>query len=197
MIIGVLSRKGGVGKTTLAVHLAAMLARQGKTLLVDEDETRNATTWSRSGKMPFTVAGVMELAREAPRHEHVVIDSRGGMDQASMRDLYKSSDVVVIPVAAEFMTMTTLVQTLDVLRDVDPALGKARVVLTMTRPGRKLEDARTALADVGPAPIQATVRYSEAFRDATEQGVLVRDVRGNRLAKSCWQDCEEVFRGLA
>lgn len=201
MIIGVVSRKGGVGKTTLAVHFAGLLAQQGATLLVDEDDTRNATAWTRRGLLGelFTVTGMQGLAREAPRHEHVVIDSRGGMGEEDIRDLYEGADRIVVPASAEFMVLDTLVQTRDVLAPMLPqdvnrgGPGKLRVVMTMVRPGRKLDEARRALAGHGLSPLTATVRYSEAFKDATDQGVLVRDVKGNKLAGECWRDCEAVL----
>ena len=194
MIIGVLSRKGGVGKTTLAVHLAALFARSGPTLLVDEDETHNATLWARAGTMPYKTVNMQAMKAEAPLHEHIVVDSRGGMDAQSMRDLYLNADRVVVPVAAEYMTMGTLLQTAEVLRAEDPNLERLQIVLTMTRPGRKLDEARAALAEMGLTPVTSTIRYSEAFKDATDQGVLVRDVKGNKLAMTCWLDCEAVFR---
>ena len=113
MIVGILSRKGGVGKTTLAVHLAALFARSGKTLLVDEDETRNATTWARAGAMPYKTVNMQAMAREARIHEHIVVDSRGGMDAQSMRDLYDGTDRIIVPAAPEYMTMDTLLQTVE------------------------------------------------------------------------------------
>jgi len=58
MIITVTSYKGGVGKTTTAIHLAAYLQRLAPTLLVDGDAIRSATKWNqRSGDkgLPFKV----------------------------------------------------------------------------------------------------------------------------------------------
>ena len=49
MIFSVASFKGGVGKTTTAVHLAAYLQTLAPTLLLDADQTKNATAWSQRG----------------------------------------------------------------------------------------------------------------------------------------------------
>jgi chromosome partitioning protein len=47
MIITIASFKGGVSKTTTAVHLAAYLQKRSPTLLIDGDPNRSATGWSR------------------------------------------------------------------------------------------------------------------------------------------------------
>src|SRR3712207_3346123 len=54
MIVTVAAFKGGVGKTTSAVHLAAYLSRQGETVLVDGDLNRSASRQARRGRFPFS-----------------------------------------------------------------------------------------------------------------------------------------------
>ena len=90
--------------------------------------------------------------------------------------------------------MDGMAQTVEVLRAAGIPAGRYAALLTMVRPGseRKLADARAALEDAGIPALSQTVRLSEAFRDANNGGVLVRDVRGNPLAKGLWAEYGRV-----
>jgi chromosome partitioning protein len=73
MIITVASFKGGVGKTTGAIHLSAYLQDRAPALLVDGDPNRSATGWARRGHLSFRVVDERQAARFARNYEHCVI----------------------------------------------------------------------------------------------------------------------------
>jgi len=106
MIISVLNQKGGVGKTTLAVHLAMALAKRGeRVLLLDADVQGSALDWSasRESAAPFSVVGLPKatLHREAPKfledYRHIVIDGPPRVYDVA-RSAILASDFVLIPI---------------------------------------------------------------------------------------------------
>ncbi|QFP78555.1 ParA family protein [Deinococcus sp. AJ005] len=194
LVLALASLKGGVGKTTSAVHIAAHLAGAGRTvLLADGDRIRTATAWGRGGELPFTVGGMASLSG-AGKYDAVVIDSRGGLEDADLVDLAESSAALILPSTPDLGGMDGMAQTVEVLRAAGIPEGRYAALLTMARPGseRKLADARAALEDAGIPALSQTIRLSEAFRDANNGGVLVRDVRGNPLAKGLWAEYGRV-----
>ena len=109
MIIALLNQKGGVGKTTLALHLAGEWAGRGKRItLLDADPQGSALDWSQQrsrSDLPrlFGVVGLARdtLHREAPELarnvDHVVIDGPPRV-AGLMRSALLAADLVLIPV---------------------------------------------------------------------------------------------------
>jgi chromosome partitioning protein len=83
MIISVQNQKGGVGKTTLAIHIShALAAQNSRVLLVDADPQGSARDWAaaRDSQPPFAVVGLdrptihRDLSAITKNYDHVVID---------------------------------------------------------------------------------------------------------------------------
>jgi chromosome partitioning protein len=105
MIIGVLQQKGGAGKTTLALNLAAYFSRHGKrTLLVDADPQGSALAWSHVRQLPplFPVIGMPKptLHKELPAvsadYALTIIDGAPRVNDLG-RSAILASDFILIP----------------------------------------------------------------------------------------------------
>jgi chromosome partitioning protein len=119
MIITVASDKGGVDKTTTAVHLAAYLHTLAPTLRLDGDDNRRATAWSQRGKgFPFKVADEVQAARYARDFTHTVIDTGQRPKQVDLQALSDGCDLVIIPAVPVSLDTDGLVLTLQALQDI-------------------------------------------------------------------------------
>jgi hypothetical protein len=77
-MISVASYKGGVGKTTTAIHLAYFFQMRGKTILLDADANRASVAWAEAGSLPFTVVPYKQGLKQVPQFEYVIVDTEAG-----------------------------------------------------------------------------------------------------------------------
>jgi len=106
MRISIQNQKGGVGKTTLAIHISHALALTGaRVLLVDADPQGSARDWAaaREDKPPFSVIGLdrptlhRDLPPLAKDYDHVVIDGPPRVSDLA-RSAIIAADLVVVPI---------------------------------------------------------------------------------------------------
>jgi chromosome partitioning protein len=198
MILAVASAKGGVAKTTTAIHLAAILSQDGPTLLVDWDkETRSASKWKariEEGRKPlaFAVCTPEKMAMFLKDYQHVVIDTKAAASKSELEDLVEGSSLLIVPTFANIMSLDTLNETIDSLRGLET--GKFRVLLTNIppKPQKDGEAARAALEAMGLPTFKTQIRRSKAFERAAERGVTVGEVRGYDASQLAAQDYEDL-----
>lgn len=196
MIVALLNQKGGVGKTTLALHLAGEWARQGRRVtVIDADPQGSALDWSeqraRDGRPRlFGVVGLARdtLHREAPEIardvDHVVIDGPPRV-AALMRSALLAAELALIPVQPSPFDGWASAETLRLLaeaRQFRPDL-LARFLLNRCGAGTVIaHDTAMSLARSDPPALAVRIGQRVAFADAARSGRLVGEFPRSRIA---------------
>jgi chromosome partitioning protein len=187
MIIGVLSQKGGVGKTTIAVNAAATLAIRGRrVLLVDADPQGSSLAWSsaRDRDPLFPVVGMAKpsLNRDLPEiakdYDVVVIDGAPRVNELG-RSAILASDTILIPVQPSPYDVWAAAVTVQLIREAQQfrdSLTAAFVInrkIVNTAIGR---DVASALDHFGTPVLPGHLCQRVVYAESASQGLSVVEV---------------------
>lgn len=194
-VIAVAQRKGGVGKTTLAVSLVAELQRRWKqAALIDADPQRSACQWAEPGNLQFpvfeiafdhqTIANwIREFNRPAASYEFVVVDT--APNERALAASIAVSNLVLVPCAPSGLDLEATARTLAIINMVSThRRTPVRLILVPNRvdartlEGRQLvEELMSFGAAVGP-----TIGNRSAFVRAFSAGQSVADMPEGQVA---------------
>lgn len=178
MIIALVNRKGGVGKTTSSVYVAAVLRSESRNvLLVDTDPEAGAKKMADAGLLAYPVqqADLRSLSQIVKAWEgDVVIDTPPNDGEI----IYKAAglaDEVIVPIAATGYDLSRLTDTLLILADVEEMRNKAltRVLLTRMQSGKLI--ARDVLQELEEREVpmfKQHIRYLTRYEGFTSPEYL-------------------------
>jgi chromosome partitioning protein len=205
-VTAVINQKGGAGKTTLAVNLAAGLARRRPTVLIDLDPQGSATQWARQGedRLPMPVrpwvdgADWSRLRQAHADRTELVLDCPPAVDSALGAAALRHCDVALVPVLpspVDLWASLRLPEEIERVRRSHPAL-QAWLVLNQLEPRSALSAAMdAAMAGFGLPVLQARLQRRAAFRTAALDGVSVHQLGARGAAAAAEIDAliEEVY----
>ena len=196
MIILVGGEKGGVGKTTLAVNLAAMRNRGGHdALLIDADKQASANLWAsvrqderQDAPVPCLQKRGKGLAADirdlATRYEDVVIDA-GGQDSVELRAAMTIAALALFPIQPSLFdaaTLETLAELVAQAQAFNTALVAAVVInRASTNPRvKEAEEAKELIAEYRDLHLlDVVIRDRIVFRKAARNGLCVLEFQSH------------------
>ena len=182
LIVGLCNQKGGVGKTSIAVNLAAVFATAGsRVLLVDADPQGSALAWSaaREPAPLFPVVGMPKptLHRDLPEiardYDVVVIDGAPRVNELG-RAAIMASDLIVVPVQPSPYDVWATQDVVGLIREAQVFKEQLRAVFVINRKivntaiGR---DVGTALAEFGFPIAEVALCQRVIYAESAAQGL--------------------------
>lgn len=202
MLIGILNRKGGCGKSTTAVHLAHWLAQKNHSVMVvDSDGQTSSSQWLTKLNLPSLVINdpddlFDQIALLSEQYEAVIVDSPAVLGETAKAVLL-SVDLALVPVQPSNLD---LLATKDIVRLVNQAqkirkgTPKAAIFLSRASKGTVLlREAQEVLSQTqGLTLLKQVIYQRQVIADAPGQSATVFNMSGDAASQAA-REYEQLF----
>ena len=186
-IVTITGYKGGIGKSTTAIHLATYFSEHGKTILVDGDQNRTSVSWAERGGdagLPFTVVDQRQAMRVVSSSDYIVIDTPARPDSDDLKELAKGCELLILPTSPDIVSLEPMLHTARELRDAN---YRALITVVPPRPSKEGELMQQDLREGGVPVFNTMIRRTVGFAKAALVGKPIRDLDDAR-AQAAWED---------
>jgi chromosome partitioning protein len=191
--IVVLNPKGGSGKTTLAINLAAYFAARGdSTLLIDRDPQGSATRWLRKRRTPQPeIKGIATFERDSRTTmswqmrvpegtRKVVVDSPAAVEGRALPELTRDANKIIVPVLPsdiDIHAASRCIADLLLVAKIKRAENRIGVIANRVRKNTVMFHSLMKFLEKLEIPVIATIRDSQNYVRAAEQGVGIHEMK--------------------
>jgi chromosome partitioning protein len=203
MLIGILNQKGGVGKTTTAVHLADWLHRKKrKVMVIDADSQKSSSKWLERVGMEYIVINDPEDVYEkaialVDDYDEIIIDAPGVLGETT-KSVVLAVDLALIPVQPTQLDIDSTEDTLRIVRNAQHVRkGDPKAAIFLNRGEKRsilLREAQEVLRDVqGVYLLKSSINRRTVISDAPGQGTTVFDLSG-KSAQIAAEEYHQLFK---
>ena len=202
-VIVVVGNKGGAGKTTLSVNLAAGLAKQSSIVVVDADPQGSALQWraiADDDAVPVYEAGselAGQVAELSQRYDHIVIDCPPSVHAPQTSTVLQLADLALIPVQPSPVDLWATVhieRAISEAHAINPLLRALLIINQLESRTTLSRLVREALAEIALPVANTAVRRRAIYRNSALEGKSVFDMgrRGTAAAEELDQLIQEI-----
>jgi chromosome partitioning protein len=185
-IIAFVGNKGGAGKTTLSVNLAAGLARQAATAVVDADPQGSAYQWSVFYESENTIPvyqatnDLEDMVRQLLEdYQYVVVDCPPSVHAPQTKTVLEFGDTAIIPVQPSPVDLWATVhieEAVTTARQVNPALRALLVINQLEIRTTLSQLVREALSEISLPVAETALRRRAIYRNSALEGKTIFDM---------------------
>jgi chromosome partitioning protein len=191
--IVVLNPKGGSGKTTLAINLAAFFAARGDaTVLIDHDPQGSSTRWLRKRKPPQNpIHSIAAFERDSRTTrawqmripegtDKVVVDTPAAIDPRALPEFTRDADKIIVPVLPsdiDIHAASRCIADLLLVAKIKRIENRIGVIANRVRKNTLMFQSLMRFLEKLEIPIIATMRDSQNYVRAAELGIGIHEMK--------------------